>query len=523
MGQWLVGDILERTVLLYGDRTAVIDGGVRRTYAETSERIRSLAAGILATGVEPGQHIGILANNSHRYFETYFAAHYAGTPLAPLNIRLSGPELEFIINDGELRTLLVGPEYLDLFESFRDRLPLLDHVILLADEAPAGMHAYEALVAANDPLPSPARDWGEDDMINLCYTGGTTGLPKGVMLSQRNVVANAQHIQMTFAFEEPDVWLHAAPMFHLADAWACYSVTAAGGAHAFLPAFAPEPFLQVVQEARVTSTILVPTMINFVVNHPAARDYDLASLRALLFGASPMPTDRILAARDLFGPILAQAYGMTETAPLLCAQRLEWLDYDTPEGIERLASCGRQVQGVAVRVVDDAGESVPPGGTGEIVARGPNVMLGYWKRPEETAEALRGGWMHTGDVARIDEHGFIYIVDRSKDMIVSGGENVFTTETEGALYEHPAVLEAAVFGIPDDRWGEAVHAAVVLREGAAATDADLIEHCHTLIAGYKCPKSIEFHDTPLPKSGAGKILKTALRGPWWEGYERGVN
>ena len=360
-------------------------------------------------------------------------------------------------------------------------------------------------------------------MINLCYTGGTTGLPKGVMLSQRNVVSNSQHIQMTFAFEEPDVWLHAAPMFHLADAWACYSVTAAGGAHAFIPGFAPDAFLAVVQDCRVTATILVPTMINFVVNHPTVGDYDLSSLRALLFGASPMPTDRILAAREIFGPILAQAYGMTETAPLLCAQRIEWLDYDTPGGIERLASCGRQVQGVAVRVVDEDDAPVHAGGTGEIVARGPNVMLGYWNRPEETAEALRGGWMHTGDVARIDGQGFIYIVDRSKDMIVSGGENVFTTETEGALYEHPAVLEAAVFGIPDERWGEAVHAAIVLREGATATEGDLVEHCHALIAGYKCPKSVEFHDTPLPKSGAGKILKTNLRAPWWEGYERGVN
>ena len=520
---WLVGDILERSALLYGDRPAVIDGDVRRTYAETAARIRSLAAGILATGVAPGERIGILAGNSHRYLETYFAAHYAGTPLAPLNIRLSGPELEFIINDGELRALLVGPEFVELLESFRERLPKLEHVILLAEEAPQGMHAYEALVAGNEPLAAPAREWGEDDMINLCYTGGTTGLPKGVMLSQRNVVSNAQHIQMTFAFEESDVWLHAAPMFHLADAWACYAVAAAGGTQTFIPGFAPDPFLEVVQETRVTATILVPTMINFVVNHPRAGEYDLSSLRALLFGASPMPTDRILAARELFGPILCQAYGMTETAPLLTAQRLEWLDYDTPEGVERLASCGRQVQGVAVRVVDEDGVPVPPGGTGEIVARGPNVMLGYWNRPEETADALRDGWMHTGDVARIDERGFIYIVDRSKDMIVSGGENVYTTETEGALYEHPAVLEAAVFGIPDERWGEAVHAAVVLREGAEASEDDLIAHCRTLIAGYKCPKSVEFHGTPLPKSGAGKILKTELRAPWWEGYERGVN
>ncbi len=281
--------------------------------------------------------------------------------------------------------------------------------------------------------------------------------------------------------------------------------------------------MRTVQDEGVTATILVPTMINFVVNDPHVDDYDLSSLRVLLFGASPMPTERILAAKELFGPILCQAYGMTETAPLLTAQKLEWLDYESDEGLARLASCGREVVGVSVRVVDADDVPVAPGGVGEVVAHGPNVMLGYWRRPEETAAALRNGWMHTGDVARIDAEGYIYIVDRSKDMIVSGGENVFTTETENALYEHPAVLEAAVFGIPDERWGEAVHAAVVLREGESATDADLIEHCRTLIAAYKCPKSVALQAEPLPKSGAGKILKTDLRAPYWEGFEKAVN
>ena len=523
MTSLLVGELLEHAALLYGDRVATVDGATRHTYCESSVRVRSLAAGLLALGLEPGAHIGILANNSHRYFETYFAAHYAGTPLAPLNIRLSAKELEFIINDGELRALLIGPEYLELFESFRGGLETLEHLIVLADEAPAGMHPYESLIASHNPLPAAAREWREEEMINLCYTGGTTGLPKGVMLSHRNVVANAQHVQMTFAFAESDVWLHAAPMFHLADAWACYAVTALGGTHTFLPAFTPESFMRTVQDEGVTATILVPTMINFVVNDPHVDDYDLSSLRVLLFGASPMPTERILAAKELFGPILCQAYGMTETAPLLTAQKLEWLDYESDEGLARLASCGREVVGVSVRVVDADDVPVAPGGVGEVVAHGPNVMLGYWRRPEETAAALRNGWMHTGDVARIDAEGYIYIVDRSKDMIVSGGENVFTTETENALYEHPAVLEAAVFGIPDERWGEAVHAAVVLREGESATDADLIEHCRTLIAAYKCPKSVALQAEPLPKSGAGKILKTDLRAPYWEGFEKAVN
>ena len=236
-----------------------------------------------------------------------------------------------------------------------------------------------------------------------------------------------------------------------------------------------------------------------------------------------MAVDRIQAAREIFGPVLCQAYGMTETAPVLTAQRLEWLDYDTPAGIERLASCGREVMGVRLRIADAAGADVPPGGVGEIVVRGPNVMAGYWKRPQETAEALRDGWMHTGDIARMDADGFVYIVDRAKDMIISGGENVFTTEVENALYEHPAVLEAAVIGIPSERWGEAVHAIVVLRPGETASEADLVSFCHGKIAGYKCPKSVDFRTEPLPKSGPGKILKTELRKPFWAGQDTAVH
>ncbi|MDE2641077.1 MAG: long-chain-fatty-acid--CoA ligase [Chloroflexota bacterium] len=519
----LVGDILERAERLYGGRVAIVDGETRYTYAEAGQRIRRLAAGLLGLGLPVGAHIAILANNSHRYYETYFAAHYAGMPLAPLNIRLAGEELAFIIRDGDVRALLVGPEYLPLLAEFRDRLPDLRHVIVLDDTAPAGDHTYESLIEGSAPLDAAARDWAEDDLINLCYTGGTTGRPKGVMLTQRNVVSNAEHVQMTFPVDEDDVWLHVAPLFHLADAWACYVMTMAGATQVCVPGFTPDGFLEAVQAEGVTATILVPTMINFVVNHPQVRDYDVSSLRLILFGASPMAVDRIQAAREIFGPVLCQAYGMTETAPVLTAQRLAWLDYDTPEGIERLASCGREVMGVRLRIVDAAGADVPPGGVGEIVVRGPNVMAGYWKRPQETAEALRDGWMHTGDIARMDADGFVYIVDRAKDMIISGGENVFTTEVENALYEHPAVLEAAVIGIPSERWGEAVHAIVVLRPGETASEADLVSFCHGKIAGYKCPKSVDFRTEPLPKSGPGKILKTELRKPFWAGQDTAVH
>ena len=523
MSSILVGDVLEHAETLYGDRTAIVDGETTYSYGEVGQRIRRLAAGLLGLGLPAGAHIAILANNSHRYYETYFAAHYAGMPLAPLNIRLAAEELRFIMQDGEIRALLVGPEYLELLSQFRAKLPDLQHVIVLGEDVPDGDLAYESLIEANAPVDSPAREWHEDDLINLCYTGGTTGLPKGVMLTQRNVMANAQHIQMTFAFREDDVWLHVAPMFHLADAWACYVMTMVGAKQVFIPGFTPDGFLGAVQTEKVTASILVPTMINFVINHPQVGDYDVSSLRLILFGASPIAVDRIQAAKEIFGPILCQAYGMTETAPVLTAQKLEWLDYDSPEGVERLASCGRQVVGVRLRLVDSEGNDLSPGGVGEIIVRGANVMKGYWKRPEETAEALRGGWMHTGDVARMDEQGFVYIVDRAKDMIISGGENIFSVEVENALYEHPAVLEAAVIGIPDERWGEAVHAVVVLRPDHSASEPELIEFCHTKIAGYKCPKSVTVSSEPLPKSGPGKILKTELRKPFWETQEVGVH
>ncbi len=520
----LLRDVLSHAVKVYGDKVATNDGEVSYTYRQNSERIHRLAAGLLSLGLQPGDNIAILANNSHRYFETYFVTDIAGMPLSPLNTRLAAHEFEFILNDGEVKALILGPEFVDTYNAFKAGTPGLTHVITLGSAVDGGLD-YEELIANNAPLDHSVREWTEGDMLNLCYTGGTTGLPKGVMLSQRAVVSNAEHAILTFGFSEADTWLHVAPMFHLADAWACYAITMVGGLHVFLPGFAPQAALEAIEKHKVTKTIMVPTMINFVVNFPGAKDYDCSSLNLLLYGASPMPVDRLKAAAEVFGPKLCQAYGMTETSPLLTAMKLEWTYYDgTDEQVRRLASCGREITGVEVRVVDQkTGDDVRPGEFGEIIARGPNVMNGYWKRPEETAAALREGFMHTGDVATIDNENFIFIVDRAKDMIISGGENVYCSEVENAIYEHPSVLEATVIGVPDGQWGEAVLAIIVPREGAKPTEAEIIAHCRTLIAGYKCPKAVVFQDTALPKSGAGKILKTELRKPYWEGKEKNVN
>ncbi|MGE3073377.1 MAG: long-chain-fatty-acid--CoA ligase [Dehalococcoidia bacterium] len=520
----LLHDVLNHAVKLFPSKTACIDGDTEYTYAQTGERIRRLASGLLKLGLKPGDHIAILANNSHRYFETYFVCSVAGMPLAPLNIRLAAHELEFILNDGEVKAIFLGPEYVALWEQFKEKTPGIKHVIAMNAEVAGGID-YEALIKDNQPLEGVARDWAETDMLNLCYTGGTTGLPKGVMLSQRAVVSNAQHAVMTFGFAERDIWLHVAPMFHLADAWACYAFTMVGGTHVFNPAFSPQLCLETIEKQRITKTILVPTMINFLVNFPGLANFDTSSLDLMLYGASPMPVDRLVAAKNALGAKLCQAYGMTETSPLLTAMQLDWTFYEGEESrVKRLASCGREISGVEVRVVDQTtGKDVKPGQVGEIIAAGPNVMNGYWKRPKETAEALKGGYMHTGDLATIDEENFIFIVDRAKDMIVSGGENVYCAEVENALYEHPDVLEAAVLGIPDERWGEAVLAIVVPKENSNPSEGEMIEHCRGLIAGYKCPKKVVFQKDPLPKSGPGKILKTELRKPYWEGKTRQVN
>jgi long-chain acyl-CoA synthetase len=520
-------DMLNRAVRLWGDAPAVTDGELRLSYRELDARVRRLAAALQGLGLGHGAHIAVLALNGHRYTETYLAAALAGLVVAPVNTRLSAPETAFMLNDCEAKALLVGAACLPTWREARAALETVRHTILLdGDPAQAGADgvlAYEALLERADPDAVRPRDWREEDRVHLFYTGGTTGRSKGVMLSQRNVVSNLMHAIQFAELNERDVWLHCAPMFHLADAWSSFALTLLGARHVYMEAFEPTRWLEAVQTHRVTATAMVPTMINAVINAPGGERYDVSSMRRIIYGASPMAPDRVRAAIARFGNCLQQGYGQSESSPFLTVMPLRTTNPDGDEkDVRRLASCGQELIGTQVRVVDAEGRDVQPGEVGEIVARGPNVMLGYWKRPEETAKALRDGWLYTGDLATVDEEHYVYIVDRAKDMIISGGENVYSTEVEAALYAHPAVLEAAVFGVPDDRWGEAVKASVVLRGGQRATAEALIAHCRTLIAHYKCPKSVDFLEA-LPKSGAGKILKSELRKSYWEGQARRVH
>jgi len=518
---------LAHAVKVVGNRPAISCGEAEYTWSQFAYRTDCLARGLAHLGVRRGDRMAVLMLNCHRYFELYYACARMGAVIVPLNTRLAPPEIDFVLNDSEARVLIVDKT----FAPFTSKCESFSHVQqivysgLQTEEAPAEMLHYERLVQHGAARRTSAdQEVGEDDLYGLFYTGGTTGRAKGVMLSHNNIVSNAMHFIMATGTDERDVYLHAAPMFHLGDLGGAFGATMQGACHVFVPQFQPVQVLQSIQAKRVTMTMLVPTMMNVLLNHPEVDSYDASSLRTLIYGASPMSVELLKKGLKKWGQVFSQGYGMTEAAPILTTlHQWDHIVDGTPEQVRRLSSCGKQVLGLEVRVVTARGEDVKPLEIGEIIARGPNVMLGYWRMPEATAQVLKDGWMHTGDLATVDEEHYIYILDRAKDMIISGGENVYSVEVEQALSTHPAVLEVAVIGIPDERWGEAVHAVVVCKPGMRVNDEELIAHARTQIAGYKVPRSIEFHSEALPKSGAGKILKRELREPYWVGKSRKVN
>ncbi len=525
-----IGWALERPAAQHGDGIATIDVGTgeQRTWSETRDRVRSVATGLRDLGLEAGDRVAILSLNSARHYELWFAIPEGGLVMNDLNFRLAPPELAFICNDCSVRVLFVDDMFLDVGRRLIEECDDLATLVHMGPglEPPDGTIAYDALAA------TPARDLSDaqatsDTVAAIFYTGGTTGLPKGAMLTHRNLTANALHMAATLSFGTSDRYLHCGPQFHLADGSFTYGLTWGMGTHAFVPAFEPASTLTALQDLRITLTMMVPTMVNMALQHPELDSFDLSALRSIVYGASPMPLELQRRAMERFGPILGQGYGMTEASPLV--------SYLSPEAHQlgatgdepwasRLASAGTSVIGVRTEVRRADGTVCEPGEAGEIYVQGPNVMSGYWNREEETAAALVDGWYRSGDVAHMDEGGYLFIVDRAKDMIVSGGENVYTTEVENAVYSHPAVLEAAVFGVPHPDWGETVHAEVVLAPGATLDEAELIEHCKASIAAFKVPRSVAIRasDAPLPKSGAGKILKRDLRAPHWEGHDRNV-
>ncbi len=514
---------LRRTAMLRRNDVAFIDAAGQRTWGELLERVQRCAGALQGLGLGDGDTVAVLMHNNMAYGELNYAVAWAGAVIVPLNTRLAAPELVFQLNDAGCKAIVVDDSFVPMLDELKSGSDTLQHVVYVGKaEPPEGAHAYESIVDAAEPVPDADRSY--EDLMSIFYTGGTTGRSKGVMLSHSNVVSNSLNGLSALQYVPSDVYLHVAPMFHLADAGTTFSVTMGGARHAFIPGFEPEATLKAIQDFKVTHVILVPTMINMVINHPAVTQYDLSSLKMVTYGASPIPEAVLQKALDLLPCDFIQGYGMTESAQLVTILPKE--DHQHPAGSKesvRLKSCGQPVVNTEVQIVDENDQPLPTGQVGEVCFRGPNVMQGYLNMPEVTEETLKGGWMHSGDVGYMDDDGYLYLVDRAKDMIISGGENIYSTEVEAAIYTHPAVLEAAVIGIPHAEWGEAVHAVVVLKPGQDVSVNDLIAHCKSQIAGYKTPKSITFETDPLPKSGAGKILKRDLRKPYWEDEERQVN
>jgi long-chain acyl-CoA synthetase len=483
---------LGRALSIAAGSTAVVCQDHRLTYAELGSRCRRLAGAMRTLGLAPGDRVGVVALNSGRYLELYLGLPAAGYVLVPVNSRLAPAEMRAILDDAGAGVVFADAGYPGVAGAGK--------VLTMPGD-------YEDLIAAADEVPL-GDGVTENDLAALFYTSGTTGAAKGAMHTHRSLVSSGLHFMATWPFDQQTRWLVASPMFHTGGILATLATVWAGGTHVIMPRFDPDLAVDLIEREAVTHTLLVPTMLAATSRAQLARPRDVSSLRYLSHGASPISAETLRRTRQAFpGAELLHVYGTTETTPITTLLPHEELILGTP----LVRSCGQPAVGVEMRVVDDAMADLPPHAVGQIAVRGPSVMAGYW----------RNGWYLTGDLGYRDEESYIYLVDRAKDMIVSGGENIYSTEVEDALGSHPAVEEAAVFGVPDPRWGETVYAVVFSR--APVTADDLAAHCRGRIAGFKVPRSIELRTEPLPKSAAGKILKRELRDPHWAGQQARVS
>ena len=525
----ILTETLKKASKLFPQKEAVVCGGKRWTYRGFHERVNRLSGSLNSLGINKDDKVAVLLPNCHYFLEAYYGIAQIGAVSVPINIRLSPGEIAFILQDSESKVLISDPVYQKQIDPIRDKIQNIKKVIWTGDgiklQEDRDLH-YEDVLKEGNPNSPPETQITGEDLAQIYYTSGTTGRPKGVMLSHKNVMTHALGTIAEIHLTDQDVWIHVAPLFHLADAWATWAITWVGGTHVLVREFDSKTVLETIQREKVTLTNLIPTMLNLMVNYPEVGKYDYSSLRVLLSGGAPIAPEVVKKIVQTFKCDYIQTYGMTETSPYLTLSLLKdhLKKLNETDQLRFKSKTGREFIGVELKVVNDKGEDIQKDEkeVGEIIVRGDIVTQGYWKLPEETAKAIKNGWLHTGDMAVMDEEGYVTIVDRKKDMILTGGENVYSTEVENVLYIHPAILECAVVGVPDEKWGEAVKGIVVLKQGQTATEQEIIRFCKDRIAHYKAPKSIDFIEA-LPKTGSGKIQKKELRDRYWKGYEKRVH
>lgn len=512
---------VHRAAQIRPNALATIFGARRQTWKEFQDRVSRYAAGLKSLGLKRGDRVAIIAYNSDFYIETYYAIAWAGGVSVPGNFRWTQQEHTFALRECGARFLVLDHAFKALGADL-SRACSFDAVLLMSapeQQSDARLVVIDDLIAASQPSEDLCGQG--NDLCVIFYTGGTTGRPKGVMLSHYNLISNILAVNAMTSFPPDPVFLHLPPMFHLADAGAVFTVTLYAGTHVVLPNFTPAATAAAIEKERVTAALMVPTMFKVLSEYTNTHPTDFSSVRRIRYGAAGVSEQVLLDAMRLFpNAEFQQGYGQTELSPVVTV--LEPRFHSATHGNPYLRSAGRPLLGTDVRIVDPMLVDKPRGEVGEIIVRGPGVMLGYWNQPELTASTIVDGWVRTGDAGYMDDEGFLYIADRLKDMIVSGGENVYSAEVENALNSHEAVAECAVVGVPDEKWGERVHAIVRFNEGASASPEELIAHCRLTIAGYKCPRSIESRLEPFPLSAQGKILKSELRQQYWHDRRRQV-
>jgi fatty-acyl-CoA synthase len=500
----------------YAGRTAIVCGQRRFSYEQFGERVGLLAGALLEASIKPGDRVAYLGVNTHRLMEAYYGVLEAGAILLPLNIRLAPAELTYVLNDAGATILFIEQPFIPLVDSFRDSLSTVKMFVQLEGTPEASWMArdnFDTMLRKARPHRADISLVDEDEVAEIFYTSGTSARPKGVMLTHRNIYLHAMQVCMAFQVENGSTELHTIPLFH-ANGWGvAHFLTMLGGKHVMVHSFDPKEVFRLIEVERANHFSAVPIMATVLVNHPERKNYDLSSLRRIVIGGAASSPTLIREVEEKLGCECFSGYGLTETSPALSlAQMKPELQWEGEQRYFGQAMTGYAMPGVELRIVDDHDQDLPQNGVavGELVVRADGVMKGYWGQPDSSAEALRGGWFHTGDMATINQEGYVLIVDRKKDMILSGGENIASLEVERVILAHPAILEAAVIPVPDQKWGEVPKALVVLREGASVTAAQLIEFCRSQLAHYKCPHTVEVVDS-LPKTGTGKVLKKNLR------------